>query len=105
MKLFNEHELLIKDIYRAKYNYLKGKLLNVVPKYNKEAENLLSKSIKLDPKLVDAWNELGECYWKNDELEKSMNCFEGALKEVCTEFFFSCEILYSFVGRKRTNIL
>lgn len=57
--------------------------MNVVPSYNKEAENLLSKAIKLDPKLVDAWNELGECYWKNDELKKSINCFEGALKEVC----------------------
>ncbi|CAH1159927.1 unnamed protein product [Phaedon cochleariae] len=79
--VFNEHEHLISDTTRARYNYLKGKLLNVVPKYNKDAESLLSKSIKLDPKLVDAWNELGECYWKNDDLRKSVNCFEGALKE------------------------
>lgn len=56
--------------------------MNVVPKYSKEAEILLSKAIKLDPKLVDAWNELGECYWKNDEHKKATNCFEGALKEV-----------------------
>ncbi|CAH1106333.1 unnamed protein product [Psylliodes chrysocephalus] len=81
LKIFNTHEQYITDANRAKYNYLKGKLLNVVPSYNKEAENLLSKAIKLDPKLVDAWNELGECYWKNDELKKSINCFEGALKE------------------------
>lgn len=87
LKLFNEHEHLINDVSRAKYNFLKGKLLNVVSKYNKDAENLLSKSIKLDPKLVDAWNELGECYWKNDELSKSINCFEGALKEVCVIFY------------------
>lgn len=73
---------MIKNQNKAKYNYLKGKLLNVLPKYDKEAENLLSKSIKLDPKLVEAWNELGECYWKNEELKKSVNCFEGALKEV-----------------------
>ncbi|KAJ8913318.1 hypothetical protein NQ315_013288 [Exocentrus adspersus] len=86
LKLFNDHEHLITDKNRAKYNFLKGKLLNAVPKYNKEAENLLSKSIKLDPKLVNAWNELGECYWKNDELDKSINCFEGALKEKKNKF-------------------
>ncbi|KAJ3658963.1 hypothetical protein Zmor_010675 [Zophobas morio] len=48
---------------------------------SKEAENLLSKAVKLDPKSVEAWNELGECFWKNDELKKATNCFEGALKE------------------------
>ncbi|CAG9836135.1 unnamed protein product [Diabrotica balteata] len=81
LKIFKQHEHLVSDLSRAKYCFLKGKLLNVVPNYNKEAEILLSKSIKLDPKLVDAWNELGECYWKNDDLKKSINCFEGALKE------------------------
>uniref|UniRef100_A0A6P7G2P1 Tetratricopeptide repeat protein 5-like n=1 Tax=Diabrotica virgifera virgifera TaxID=50390 RepID=A0A6P7G2P1_DIAVI len=81
LKIFKQHEHLVSDLSRAKYCFLKGKLLNVVPNYNKEAESLLSKSIKLDPKLVDAWNELGECYWKNDDLKKSINCFEGALKE------------------------
>ncbi|KAJ8927962.1 hypothetical protein NQ314_019487 [Rhamnusium bicolor] len=86
LKIFGEHEHLIKDSNRAKYSFLKGRLLNVVAKYNKDAENLLSKSIKLDPKLVDAWNELGECYWKNDELRKSINCFEGALKEKKNKF-------------------
>lgn len=79
--IFNDHEKLITDEIRSKYNYLKGKLLNVTPHYSKEAESLLSKSIKLDPKLVEAWNELGECYWKNDDLKKSINCFERALKE------------------------
>lgn len=82
LKIFNDHDCSIKVCDRAKYSFLKGRLLNVVPKYNKDAENLLSKAIKLDPKLVDAWNELGECYWKNDDLRKSINCFEGALKEV-----------------------
>lgn len=56
--------------------------MNVLPKYNKEAEDLLSKAIKLDPKLVDAWNQLGECYWKNDKLEEAVNCFTGALTNV-----------------------
>lgn len=82
LKIFNDHDSFVEVCDRAKYSYLKGRLLNVVPKYNKEAEILLSKAIKLDPKLVDAWNELGECYWKNDDLKKSVSCFEGALKEV-----------------------
>lgn len=73
----------------ARYYYLKGRALNVIPEYNKEAEDLLSKAIKLDPKLVDAWNELGECYWKNNKLKEATNCFTGALKHViniCLQF-------------------
>lgn len=86
LKIFNDQENFVKACDRARYSFLKGRLLNVVPKYNKQAENLLSKAIKLDPKLVDAWNELGECYWKNDDLKKSVSCFEGALKEVLKLF-------------------
>lgn len=66
---------------RAKYYYLKGRALNVTQEYNKDAEELLSKAIKLDPKLVDAWNELGECYWKHDNLLEAKNCFTGALNQ------------------------
>lgn len=67
---------------RAKFYYLKGRALNVDAEYSKEAEEILSKAIKLDPKLVDAWNELGECYWKNDNLKEAKNCFSGALNHV-----------------------
>lgn len=56
--------------------------MNVLPKYNKEAEDLLSKAVKLDPKLVEAWNELGECYWKNDNIKEAENCFTRALNYV-----------------------
>lgn len=69
----------IENPVRAKYYYLRGRALNVVPRYSKEAEDLLSKAIKLDPKLVEAWNELGECYWKNDNLKEATNCFNKAL--------------------------
>ncbi|XP_050297968.1 tetratricopeptide repeat protein 5-like [Anthonomus grandis grandis] len=81
IELFNKHEKLALESSKAQYNFLKGKLLNIYPSYNKEAENFLSKAIKLDPKLVEAWNELGECYCKNDDLVKAKSCFEGALKE------------------------
>lgn len=65
---------------RAMYYYLKGRALNVTPSYNIQAEEVLSKAVKLDPKLVEAWNELGECYWKKDDIEGARNCFAGALK-------------------------
>ncbi|GLH11182.1 Tetratricopeptide repeat protein 5 [Gryllus bimaculatus] len=65
---------------RAMYYYLKGRALNVTPNYNIQAEDVLSKAVKLDPKLVDAWNELGECYWKKDDIDGARNCFAGALK-------------------------
>ncbi|XP_025836601.1 tetratricopeptide repeat protein 5-like isoform X2 [Agrilus planipennis] len=65
--------------HRARYFYLKGRALNVLPKYNKDAEDLLLKAVKLDPKLVEAWNELGECYWKKGNLKEAKNCFVGAL--------------------------
>lgn len=61
----------------------------MVPKYSKEAEDLLSKAIKLDPKLVEAWNELGECYWKNNKLKEAINCFSGALKHVSIHLLLS----------------
>ena len=64
-----------------------------------DAEALLSKAVKLRPDLVEAWNELGECYMmKQVELlvlmvvvvslliatlqdwDTARTCFEGALR-------------------------
>ncbi|XP_012280058.1 tetratricopeptide repeat protein 5 isoform X2 [Orussus abietinus] len=67
------------DGARARYYYLKGKVLNVVDRFVPQAEELLSKAVKLEPRLVEAWNELGECYWKNDDIQQAKNCFIGAL--------------------------
>lgn len=69
-----------KIITTPRYYFLKGRALNVLPQYNKQAEDLLSKAIKFDPKLVDAWNELGECFWKNNKMFEAMHCFQGAMK-------------------------
>ncbi|GAB1865489.1 Tetratricopeptide repeat protein 5 [Camponotus japonicus] len=68
------------DGSRAKYYYLKGRALNVVDRFIPQAEELLSKAVKLEPKLIEAWNELGECYWKNDDIKQAKNCFTGALQ-------------------------
>lgn len=63
----------------ARCLFLRGKALNVMAEYDPLAKDALSKAVKLDPKLVQAWNCLGECYWKNGEVEAAKNCFVGAL--------------------------
>jgi len=59
--------------------FLKGKVLNIPQAYSKDAEALLSKCVKLDPAMVDAWNELGTCVWKKGDLVQAKSCFKGAL--------------------------
>ncbi|OWM86258.1 hypothetical protein CDL15_Pgr011082 [Punica granatum] len=46
-------------LQRATYEYLRGKILDVFPDYRKEAEDHLSKAVKLNPSLADAWLCLG----------------------------------------------
>ncbi|XP_030395423.1 tetratricopeptide repeat protein 5-like isoform X1 [Gopherus evgoodei] len=58
---------------------LKGKALNVTPDYKPQAEELLAKAVKLDPELVEAWNQLGEAYWKKGDITAAYTCFSGAL--------------------------
>lgn len=81
LKLFEEN----KDVEpreRAQYFYLKGHALNIMPTFDPKAEEALSRAIKLDMKMCDAWNELGECYWKKEDIAEAKNCFLGALKQV-----------------------
>lgn len=66
---------------RAIYEYLRGKVLDVSPDYYKEAEDHLSKAVKLDPALADAWLCLGNCLWKKGDLAGAKNCFSLALKK------------------------
>ncbi|TXG57258.1 hypothetical protein EZV62_018571 [Acer yangbiense] len=92
-KLQNESDLALKlldsispelrktPIQRATYEYLKGKILDVVPDYRKEAEDHLSKAVKLNPSLADAWLCLGICIWKKGDLPAAKNCFNLALSK------------------------
>lgn len=64
---------------KARRTYLKGRVLNVASDHCAEAEQLLSRAVKLEPNLVDAWIELGECYWKRGDVNTAKTCFEGAL--------------------------
>ena len=70
---------------QAEFLMHRGRALNVLPSYSKEAEDCLSKAVKLDPKLAEAWVYLGECYWKNADVESARNCFVGALNHVCIQ--------------------
>ncbi|EES03034.1 hypothetical protein BDA96_03G186900 [Sorghum bicolor] len=64
---------------RGVYEFLRGKILDVFPDYHKEAEDHLSKAVKLNPSLVDAWLCLGNCIWKKGDLSAAKNCFSLAL--------------------------
>lgn len=55
--------------------------MDVFPDYHKEAEDHLSKAVKLNPSLVDAWLCLGNCIWKKGDLDSAMNCFSLALSK------------------------
>lgn len=65
---------------------LKGKALNVTPEYSPQAEVLLSKAVKLEPELVEAWNQLGEVHWKKGDVAAAHTCFSGALTHVSCQF-------------------
>ncbi|KAL0602917.1 Tetratricopeptide repeat protein 5 [Plecturocebus cupreus] len=64
---------------KAQVLMLTGKVLNVTPDYSPKAEELLSKAVKLEPQLVEAWNQLGEVYWKKGDVAAAHTCFKGAL--------------------------
>ncbi|CAA2981827.1 tetratricopeptide repeat 5-like [Olea europaea subsp. europaea] len=66
---------------RATYEYLRGKILDVFPEYKKEAEDHLSKAVKLNPSLIDAWLSLGNCIWKKGDLASAKNCYTLALSK------------------------
>ncbi|WVY98053.1 hypothetical protein V8G54_030204 [Vigna mungo] len=64
---------------RATFEHLRGKMLDVFPDYRKEAEDHLSKAVKLNPSLADAWLCLGNCIWKKGDLTAAKNCLSLAL--------------------------
>lgn len=64
---------------KADFLILVGKAQNVMPEFNQTACDFLKKATKLDPKSIEAWNCLGECYWKKRDFEMCRNCFEQSL--------------------------
>jgi lipoprotein NlpI len=72
----------------AKCLYLRGKALNVKADFDQTAQDALSKAVKLVPNMVEAWNALGECYWKKGDMAAAKNCFTGALSHVSDMFHY-----------------
>lgn len=56
--------------------------MDFLPEYTKNAEEFLSKAIKLMPTKQEAWDALGHVYWKKRDLMSSKECYEGSLKQV-----------------------
>jgi len=54
---------------KANLLFLRGKCLDFLPEYTKQAEENLSKSIKLMPTKAEAWDALGHVYWKKRDIE------------------------------------
>jgi Flp pilus assembly protein TadD len=54
--------------------------LSFSPGREVQAEKMLSKAIKLDPKLLRAWNALGEVHWNTQSYQRARECFENAIK-------------------------
>ncbi|CAH0591599.1 unnamed protein product [Chrysodeixis includens] len=75
---------------RAKFLYMKGRCYNICPTYDARASQYLSKAVKLNPHLVAAWNELGECHWKNMNVKEAKASFEGALKHERNRLSLRC---------------
>lgn len=67
---------------RARYLYLLGKANNIEGEFSPKAEEYLSKALKLNPNLVDAWNHLGDSYFKKGNYTEAKNCFTNALNRV-----------------------
>ena len=65
---------------KAELLYLRGRTLDFLPEYTKQAEDLLSKSLKLEPTKREAWDALGHVYWKKNDLPAAKNCFESSLE-------------------------
>lgn len=78
---------------KVQYLHLRGKALNILPEHSPEAQQCLSQAIKHDPSLVDAWNALGECYWKAGNVQQAYDCFAGALMHV--RGFMTCHVIVS----------
>eukprot|EP01147_Barroeca_monosierra_P010684 gene10684-2783_t len=65
---------------RAQVEFLKGRVLSLKEPLDPRCEIRLTKSVKLDPKKIDAWNLLGEVLWRKGDVFESKRCFEAALE-------------------------
>jgi tetratricopeptide (TPR) repeat protein len=83
LALLDSHPIDLEKNKKAKAElmYLRGKAMDFLPEYTKQAEENLSKSIKLMPSKTEAWDALAHVYWKKQDVEQAKKCFEGSLDQ------------------------
>ena len=79
---------------KVQYWSLKGRALNVLTEHSSEAEECLSRAVKHDPTLVEAWIALGENYWKAGNVQQAHDCFMGSLAHVILALLQSIDYCY-----------
>lgn len=98
VQLVTELEHLDESQFQSKASRLVliGKAYNVLADFSQIAFDSLTKAIKLDPNSHEAWNYLGECYWKKRDFEMCKNCFERSLA-ICKQNKLSLSGLSMFM--------
>lgn len=66
---------------KSEYYYLKGKTYDFHPEFHKEAEELLSKAVKLRPCWHEPMRALAHVYWKKQDYAKSVMLYQNAIEE------------------------
>ncbi|MFH4976662.1 hypothetical protein AB6A40_003371 [Gnathostoma spinigerum] len=67
-------------VAKASYNLLRGRILNLSPEFDRKCEEHLSRAVKMNPELSEAWRELGECWLKKGDPQSAVYCFQESLK-------------------------
>ena len=60
---------------KAEAALLCGRALDAGPAFSAEAEECLSRAVRLDPASAMAWAALGHCLWKKSDLPGAQECF------------------------------
>jgi tetratricopeptide (TPR) repeat protein len=66
---------------RAQLYFYKGRALDADATYSAEAEDWLSRAVKLEPTLIEGWNCLANCYWKKKNLNSAHSCLLSAVEQ------------------------
>jgi tetratricopeptide (TPR) repeat protein len=69
------------NLKEIRKHLLRAKLLTVLPEFNSEAKEILERVLKRDPANYEAWNLLGEQYWRCSNVKMAKNCFESGLNK------------------------
>lgn len=71
---------------KGEVQFLRGRALDAALEYSEEAEECLSRAVRLDPGSADAWAALGHCQWKKGDLESARECYNTSVQQCPTSF-------------------